>query len=234
MRRLAISAALLLLLSGCAAAPGGPAGDEAAYDCGGVFVLERLLEEAAGPGTLSASGREAVRSPEAPEMGDDWIVLLDEPQRVELVRELAQTDRSTGDLRTHEVLVLEPLNGAWMPTNSSFCAMRFDLGGLGEAGVALDPAHPFDPASDELHLLVTEQACANGEPADGRVRTVFVDEQRSQVLLTVAVEPLGTASCPGNPPTEHVVRLEAPLGDRAVLDGSRYPALELEAWTPSF
>ncbi len=100
---------------------------------------------------------------------------------------------------------------------------------VGNASVTLDPARPPDPASSELHVLVTEQDCNSGMDAEGRVELVRLDEDDANVEIRIGVRPeSGDASCPDNPPTPFTVVLERPLGDRALLDAAKEPARALE------
>jgi hypothetical protein len=109
-------------------------------------------------------------------------------------------------------------------------ASRYDLGDLGEATVALDPDNPPDPDSTQVHLLVTEVACAGGEPADGRVAVAHLVEHEDRVEVVVGVEALpGAQTCQSNPPTPFTVELDEPLGARALVDVAVYPERELAA-----
>lgn len=97
------------------------------------------------------------------------------------------------------------------------------------ASVTLDPARPPDPASSELHVLVTERDCNSGDDAEGRVELVSLDEDDEAVTFSVGVRPHNKpANCPSNPPTPFTIVLNEPLGDRDVLDGSKDPARALE------
>jgi hypothetical protein len=99
----------------------------------------------------------------------------------------------------------------------------------GAAAVALDPDHPLDPDSREVHLLVTEQACASGQVAEGRVRLAMLTESEDTVDVAIGVEPLtGDATCPSNPPTPFVVELDEPLGERLVRDLTVDPPQEID------
>jgi hypothetical protein len=102
----------------------------------------------------------------------------------------------------------------------------------GDAIVALDPDNPPDPGSSEVHLLVTEVACAGGRPADGRVTLERLVEHEDRVELVIGVEaPEGDQTCPSNPPTPFTVELDEPLGDRILLDVAEDPEQELKAAT---
>lgn len=102
----------------------------------------------------------------------------------------------------------------------------------GAAAVALDPDHPLDPDSREVHLLVTEQACAGGQAAEGRVQLAMLTESEDTVDVAIGVEPLtGEVTCQSNPPTPFVVELDAPLGERDVRDIAVEPPQEITGAT---
>lgn len=111
------------------------------------------------------------------------------------------------------------------------CARRYDLGDLGDATVALDPDNLPDPESSQVHLLVTEAACAGGRPADGRVTLEHLVEHEDRVELVVGVEapPGDGQTCQSNPPTPFTVELDEPLGTRSLVDVAVYPGRELAA-----
>jgi len=73
-------------------------------------------------------------------------------------------------------------------------------------------------------ILVTETACASGQPATGRVEEPLVIRERARVQVAMFVRPLdGPAACPSNPPTPYTLRLDGPLGDRTLADGGTIP-----------
>lgn len=105
---------------------------------------------------------------------------------------------------------------------------QHDVGDLGDAIVTLDPDNLPDADSTEVHLLVTETACAGGEPADGRVALERLVEHEDRVELAVGVEALdGAQTCQSNPPTPFTVELDEPLGARALVDVGVDPEREL-------
>lgn len=83
------------------------------------------------------------------------------------------------------------------------------------------------PESTEIPVLVTEQDCASGEPATGRIAEPRVHVGARRVVVSIFVRPGdGAETCPSNPPTPYVLRLPEPLGNRALLDGGRIPFRE--------
>ncbi len=101
--------------------------------------------------------------------------------------------------------------------------------GLNQVEIDLDPASLPTPDQTEIALLVTERACASGQPMGDRLLEPQIIEESDRVLLVfaAAVKP-GGADCPGNPSTPVTVALSAPLGDRELLDGGVFPPASIE------
>jgi hypothetical protein len=92
------------------------------------------------------------------------------------------------------------------------------------------------PDATEIHVLVTERACASGEDPGDRLHEPIVVEGADEVVATFYVESIfktqTTATCPGNPAVPYVVSLGAPLGDRDLIDGGDSPAASRLARLP--
>lgn len=114
---------------------------------------------------------------------------------------------------------------AWAVDGWGGCPLQPDVGpDLGIASFRVAPDVELDPETRELAVLVTERACNSGEDARGRITVAAIDEDDDSVTVTLAVRPRGGAQeCPSNPETPFVLELSAPLGDRALLDGSSVP-----------
>lgn len=81
-----------------------------------------------------------------------------------------------------------------------------------------------DRQGTRLPLLVNEEECASGESATGRIEDPNVDYRRDAVIVTIRVRDRGgDQSCPGNPDTPFLLRLNEPIGNRALLDGGKRP-----------
>jgi hypothetical protein len=248
-----------VVMSGCGGtdAPplGGPEpGDDGSADDGGVATagdsdppasaLDATVRCGSGtydPATLGDAP--SVSSlPEGPagavdDVGDaafdpaaDWRVLLVTEDRAELLRELDEpSDLGEGDVRTHELRVVERITGAtnvadgtWLLTESGPCTPRVELVGLGLADLTL--AATPSPETRTVELLVHERECASGQTAEGRVELAGLEETAEEVRLLIGVRRLdGAQTCPSNPPTPFTVELSEPLGERAVVDASLVP-----------
>ena len=120
----------------------------------------------------------------------------------------------------------------WRPSSWGGCRITISTPGFGAAATRLDPDLEPDPASTTLNLIINERECASGQaPVDREVVPVVI-ETEDQVEIITMVEPVsGGAECPGNPWFPVIVELDAPLGDRTVVDGHMYPGQDLN-WPP--
>ena len=113
------------------------------------------------------------------------------------------------------------------------CRLEVEAPGHGPAAVVFDPAIEPDPTSSTLHLWILERECASGLPPEGRAIVPLVIETEETITITVLVERVaGDAACPMNPWFAITVDLDAPLGERQVLDGGEIPNLAL-TWPPT-
>lgn len=88
------------------------------------------------------------------------------------------------------------------------------------------PAGKPDPASSTLDVLVNEVECSSSRDITGLIRPPEVTEGVVEVVITFTVEPLPSADafdCAGNPSAPYTVQLDAPLGERTLLDGHFVP-----------
>lgn len=238
------AAALLVLVGGCAqagAAGGPPVGDASRdggrYLCQGTRVPASVLADGASADQLGEEAAAALEGAGVPDIEpEQWRVLTETGTQVYLVRELPEPRDSDGEQRTHELMGIEWVEQTedggegWQLWRNGDCALRYDLGDLGGAIVALDPDNLPDPDSSQVHLLVTEVACASGKPADGRVTLERLVEHEDRVELVVGVKAQpGGQTCPSNPPTPFTVQLDEPLGARTLADVAVYPERELAA-----
>ncbi|WP_129784760.1 hypothetical protein [Promicromonospora panici] len=231
--------ALVVLIGGCAqtSAAGGAPDESGEYLCQGTPVPAAVLTDGATADQLGDEAAAALEGASVPDIEpEQWRVLTETSTEVYLIRELPEPRDSDGERRTHELLgagwVDETEEGGegWQLLRHGDCALRYDLGGLGDAIVALDPDNPPDAASSQVHLLITEIECAGGKPADGRVTLERLAQLEDRVELVIGVEtPEGDQTCPSNPPTPFTVELDEPLGDRTLLDVAVYPERELAA-----
>nr|WP_062341299.1 hypothetical protein [Herbidospora sakaeratensis] len=210
----------LILLAASCPAPG------VMYACNGEPVPPAALT--GPPATrLGADGRAALRGTEVHAPADlaAWHIVEESPDRVALIGEIEQPDAPDFGDSTHQYLLIERFgpNNGWHLRTSTRCSLHRVFPGLDDADLALGSA-----AGTRLNLLVTERACASGQPAVGRVELVELEETDREVRVAVAVRPkIGGATCQGNPPTPFTVELSRTLGDRSVVNVGVHPARRL-------
>jgi hypothetical protein len=86
-----------------------------------------------------------------------------------------------------------------------------------------DPTREVEPDDTVLRVLVTEQAFAGGQRADGRVLPPEIHVDAEELLLTMFVTPHpGFQSRAPNPETPVRITLTHPVGHRRLLDGALY------------
>ncbi len=92
---------------------------------------------------------------------------------------------------------------------------------LGRVDWRLDPAWDGPtPESTTLEVLVTERACASGQPIGDRLVGPQVVMTPTEVRVAFAARPLtGPQECPSNPETPVTVELPVGLGQREVVVG---------------
>lgn len=202
-RFVAAEIAVALILTGCgvrvrsSSTPGSDAYGQAhdQVGCGGTPYSAASLADAPPLSSLLEGPAGAVDDVGAPALdrSQDWRVVHQNANRVDLVRELEEpVDNGGGDVRAHESRTVERITGAsnvpdgtWLLTSAGSCVQRLVAdGGLGEADVTLADAP--SPQGTALVLLVREWACASGRSAEGRIEVVELQENAEQVRLRLA------------------------------------------------
>ena len=141
--------------------------------------------------------------------------------------QLAETVRFIAPARDGEgwVVVGLVLRGErWTSDISGDCQPEVVLPqGVGRAEWRLDPAFPRPAAGDrQIHVLINERACANGQSPQGRVLRPIVSPGQTAMTISILVTTIG-GDCPGNPDFAMTVDLPEPIGERPLLDGAVYP-----------
>jgi hypothetical protein len=124
------------------------------------------------------------------------------------------------------VVVLERGPSGWTMDGAGDCQLSVVVGaGIGLASWWVDPAAGAPgPAAHDINVLVQERACASGRAPVGRIAPPLVSYGRNAIVAVFGVIPLpGGQDCPGAPPAPFTLRLEEPLGNRALLDGGVVP-----------
>ncbi len=238
------TAAVLLLgcfsivsLAGCAGAPVAAASPEPreSYLCGGTPVSAEALSTRVPVIELTGTGQEALSgakfddgSPLELDDASAWFVVEESEQSLTILRNIEEAGSAVAHAvdADHERITVSWVDAAnvesgWFVTATGSCALTLDLGDLSVPWVTLDPENPLDPASRQVHLLVTERSCNSGEDAEGRIDAVQIDERDDRIDLVLGVRPRdGGQDCPMNPATPFVVTLHEPIGERLVINGT--------------
>lgn len=174
---------------------------------------------------------------------DRWVVVDASDDRLVGIRELDEPEESPdGQRLTHERLEIAPVTetaegdeellGEWSLRDAGRCSLQAVLAGLNAAHLVVDGESPPTPDSSEIALLVTETARTCGATAEGRIEVVDVETTDGEVRVVLGVEPQeGAGPCQSHPPTPFTLRLDEPLGDRAVVDAAVLPPKVI--WSPS-
>jgi len=187
--------------------------------CGAVFPIDALTSPTGAhrEGHPSARAlREVIRDPRGiePIPKRRWRLLQ---------RRDGRALYGSGDKRRVVAVLLERTRAqSWSYSSSGDCRPEVVRDGLGPSGWELNPeGSPPEATDTSIELLVTEQACASGEPSQDRILEPTVRYGRKAITITYFVEPLkGGQFCPSNPPSEVTLALAESLGDRALLDGA--------------
>lgn len=200
-----------------------PAEGERLVECGGLRFLASLFDAEGEdvPADLAEDLRAAATfwTTEFPNLGElTWrLVERNDDSAAFLARD------AHGDGWIY--LGLQHDGQGWTPSGVGGCEPGAALEDTGVAHWVLDPVFASPgPEATELHILITERACASGQPAFGRMSPPVVIYTPDELILTAGVRPVGgAATCPSNPVTPATVILPEPLGDRVLLDGGRHP-----------
>lgn len=176
--------------------------------------IDELADDAAAAALRSFLGTEA-----AAELGlprNAWRVVAAAPDRVSFVAE--------GPSGWVSATVAVDDAGIWSFWEGGACDLAAALPDtFAFVSWRLDPDRPPDPGSTEVAILALELACASGAPPRERLQPPIVVETTDAVTIAIVTRKATNADCPGNPEFPIVVNLSAPLGGRALFDGSTYP-----------
>jgi hypothetical protein len=116
----------------------------------------------------------------------------------------------------------KPLRRTWTCLRSSAARpLRATRDGIRASSWRLDPMHELQQSDTVLRVLLTEQAFASGQRADGRVLTPDLYADGEQLVLRVFVTPRpGYQTATRNPETPVRIALPHPVGARRVIDGA--------------
>ena len=125
---------------------------------------------------------------------------------------------------------VEVKDGAWRIAGWGDCRPEIVLDGRNVATwvAGSTPCRRQDRPRPTITAFVTERTCTGGQPMGARLQPPRITRTDDSVLVVFAAVPLeGDAfDCQGNPSTRVTFDLGEPLGDRRLLDGAFFPAVE--------
>lgn len=152
--------------------------------------------------------------------GDDtWRFVQRTPNRAVFVAQLENA---------WACIVVGPQGDEWTTLEESETA-ELDIVLSDELGAARWKPASGKPPPDatQLDVLVSEQECASGSYATGRIAPPLVEYRPETLTVTFGIRRfrslLGGITCQSNPWTPAILTLPEPIGDRTLLDGSVYP-----------
>lgn len=130
-----------------------------------------------------------------------------------------------GPARDAYVFGMERKEEGWRWTGGGNCSQ---LGPVVEEGLTWvevsSPPGGVVRDTTTVDVGVTEGTCTGGRDPLPHLREPYVEETAQSVTIYWTSDPPGgVSSCIGPPPTPTTLTLSEPLGDRALLDGSRFP-----------
>lgn len=125
---------------------------------------------------------------------------------------------------------LDTPTAGWRSTFWGRCnAMAMPPDGYERATWSLDPSAPPTPSTTDLHILVAFGSC-HDQPISGGPIAVNATQSGATVTVTAfGRSPVGAQTCSDTPPVPAIVHLQQPFGNLTLLDGGRYPAVQVAA-----
>jgi protein-tyrosine phosphatase len=119
-------------------------------------------------------------------------------------------------------LARNALRRSWRCTKSGVAKpLRATREGIRASSWRLDPTQELTPRDTQLRVLLSEQAFASGQSAEGRLLTPELYADGDELVLRMFVKPRpGFQTATRNPETPVRVALAEPLGERRLLDGA--------------
>ncbi|NPC98108.1 hypothetical protein [Nocardioides sp. zg-DK7169] len=190
---------------------------------GGIEPVDRdalagALEELAADAGIDAPA--ALRSGDLADA--DWFVLDQSPTDATVATGAWDANGPAPD---GQVVTLRREGEQWRASGWGDCRIVAPVPEPGRQRVEVRAARELDPTSTTLSLRLREGGCTGARdprPHLGTPEVVETDESVTITWTSAAID--GAATCQANPWVPGTVELAAPLGDRVLLDASRWPA----------
>lgn len=162
-------------------------------------------------------------APIEPSLRQDWKVLVADNQEMTLA---LGTWGADGPTRDSTYMVLEHDGDGWRASNGGNCWQLAPVLPLDSSWAEVS-AEAVAPDATEVDVTVMERQCTGArDPLPHLDEPAFVvDDEAITVYWTS--DPPDAAECPGNPSVPTTLTLPEPLGDRVLLDGSRWPPVPI-------
>ena len=203
-----------------------PAFAVSAMDNGVVGLVEEA-EVAAALDHLSAQyGIDAPRELQGTQASEaEWKVLAgdpaDDPQR--LLVGVGRWAAATGTTSGQYVLLDRTTNG-WESSGWGDCNLTPVLVDGASWAEITAVSGGAAPSSSTVDVLVSERECTSArDPSPYLHEPVVIERDDTVTLYWTSDTPTGDRRCPGNPRVHRTVKLDQPLGERTILDGSTWP-----------
>lgn len=132
-----------------------------------------------------------------------------------------------GPGRGGEYVSLERADDAWRATGWGDCNLEPVLPS-GSSWVEVTSARRDASSATAVQVEVNERECVSGrDPGPFLQEPTVVEKTDTVVVYWTSESPTGDQNCVGNPSVRRVLELDRPLGDRALLDGSTWPARQV-------
>ena len=156
----------------------------------------------------------------------DWRVLAHDEAAVTLGLGQWTTEGPAGKAL---VMGLELEGDRWSWSGGGDCRLQPVLR-PGNTWVELSaPKGGLDRAGTVVTVGVHERECTSArDPGPFLHEPALVETSESVTVYWTSTPPEGGQRCPGNPTLERTLKLEEPLGERKLLDGSTYPPRKVD------
>lgn len=148
-----------------------------------------------------------------------WLVSRDEREAQYIARLPAGAESPFG------YVTMQSSGGRWTFVSGGDCLPEVSFEGRVSASWTLPANRPRpEPGTVEFIALVTDMGCTGGEAVGARLLPPDITYTEESVFVVFTARPhVGLSTCQGKPPTEAVVRLREPLGDRDLRDAGVFP-----------
>jgi hypothetical protein len=148
-----------------------------------------------------------------------WLVSRDEKEAQYIARLPGEVESPLG------YVTMQSSGARWTFATGGFCLPEVLFEGRVSATWTLPSNRPRpQPTTVEFIALVTDTGCTGGQPVGARLIPPVITYTEGSVFIVFSARPSqGLTTCQGKPPTEALVQLREPLGNRNLLDAGVFP-----------